>query len=143
MVGAAYLKALLSDNSCASLQSCGRAKRNTAKHRCIDNVHTCWHPGLMDEYYELSGITFVWNPDKAQSNRAKHRVTFEQAAEVFFDPFLRVVDASPERESRDAIIEMDERWTLLFVVHVEIEGEWFRIISARRATARERQIYES
>jgi hypothetical protein len=38
---------------------------------------------------------------------------------------------------------MDERWNLLFVIHVELEGERFRIISARRATTRERRIYES
>jgi hypothetical protein len=97
----------------------------------------------MDEHYDLNGITFVWNTAKAQSNRSKHRVSFEQAAEAFFDPFLRIVDASPEDEARDAIVGMDERWNLLVVVHVETEGERFRIISARRAVAHERQIYES
>ena len=96
----------------------------------------------MDEQYDLNGISFVWNTTKAQSNRSKHRVSFEQAAEAFFDPFLRVLDAGSE-ESRDAIIGMDERWNLLFVVHVELEGERFRLISARCATQHERQIYES
>jgi hypothetical protein len=97
----------------------------------------------MEERHELNGISFVWDTAKAQSNALKHRVSFEQAAEAFFDPFLRVVDASPEEEARDALIGMDERWNLLFVIHVELEGERFRIISARRATTRERRIYES
>lgn len=97
----------------------------------------------MDERYELNGISFVWAADKARSNLSKHRVSFEQAAEAFFDPFLRVVDASPEEEAREAVIGMDERWNLFFVVHVELEGERFRIISARRATSGERTIYES
>jgi len=96
----------------------------------------------MDERFDLNEITFVWNTTKAQSNRSKHRVSFEQAAEAFFDPFLRLLDAGPE-DAGDAIIGMDERWNLLFVVHVEIEGERFRIISARRASPHKRQTYES
>ena len=58
----------------------------------------------MDEWYELNGISFVWDQTKAQENLRKHGVAFQQAAEAFFDPFLRVVDASSEDESRDAII---------------------------------------
>ena len=64
----------------------------------------------MDERYELNGISFVWDAAKAQSNVSKHRVSFEQAAEAFCDPFLGVVDASPEEEAREAVIGMDERW---------------------------------
>ena len=97
----------------------------------------------MDERYELNGISFVWDASKALSNVSKHRVSFEQAAEAFFDPFLRIVDAGPEDEARDALIGLDERWNLLFVVHIEADGELFRIISARRATPHERRIYES
>jgi len=66
----------------------------------------------------------------------------KQAVEVFFDPFFRVKDASPETESRDAIIGMDAAWNLLFVVHIVIKDDSIRIISARRATRSERQFYE-
>jgi len=59
----------------------------------------------MNESYELNGITFIWDPKKAQINLENHGVTFEQAAETFFDPFLRIVDASPEEEVRDAALE--------------------------------------
>ena len=98
----------------------------------------------MDNVYELNGITFVWDPNKAQINLKSHEgVTFEQAAEAFFDPFLKIIDASPEEEVRDAIIGMDMRWNMLFVVHILIEDERIRIISARKVTRREKEIYEN
>ncbi len=97
----------------------------------------------MDESYELNGITFTWDPKKAQINANNHEVTFMQAAEVFFDPFLRIVDASPEEEIRDAVIGMDMHWNLLFVVHILVEDECVRIISARKATRSEKAIYEN
>jgi uncharacterized DUF497 family protein len=41
----------------------------------------------MDIHYELNGVRFVWNVDKAASNVRKHDgIRFEQAATVFFDP---------------------------------------------------------
>ena len=97
----------------------------------------------MDELYELNGIVFVWNTDKARANRSKHGVTFEQAAEAFFDPFLRVVDASDEEEARDAIIGMDARWNLLYVVHLVVNDDRVRIVSARQATPHDRRLYEN
>jgi uncharacterized protein len=97
----------------------------------------------MDVYFVLNGITFVWNDEKSQSNSSKHDgITFQQAAEAFFDPFLVVVDASRNDEARDAIIGMDQRWNLLYVVHIEREESIIRIISARKATRQERLNYE-
>ena len=97
----------------------------------------------MDEFFELNEISFVWNQTKAQENLRKHGVAFEQAAEAFFDPFLRVVDVRSGDEARDAIIGMDERWNLLFVVHIAFEDESVRLISARKATRNERCEYEN
>lgn len=98
----------------------------------------------MDENYELNGITFIWDPNKARININSHEgITFEQAVEAFFDPFLKIIDASPEDEVRDAVIGMDMRWNLLFVVHILIEDERIRIISARKATRSEKEIYET
>jgi hypothetical protein len=98
----------------------------------------------MDTQFVLNGIIFVWNKEKARSNSVKHDgVTFQQAAEAFFDPFLKLVDASRNDETRDAIIGMDKRWNILFVVHIAIEDDVIRIISARKATQKERQEYES
>lgn len=97
----------------------------------------------MDIFYTLNGITFVWNEEKAQINFVKHEgVTFQQAAEAFFDPFLVVVDASRNQEARDAVIGLDQKWSLLFVIYIEREDEMIRIISARKATRQEREFYE-
>lgn len=98
----------------------------------------------MDVYFVLNGVSFVWNDDKAQVNPQKHDgVTFQQAAQVFFDPLLVVVDASRNDEARDAVIGLDTRWNLLYVVYIERENNTIRIISARRATRQEREYYES
>ncbi|MDR0782136.1 MAG: BrnT family toxin [Pseudomonadales bacterium] len=97
----------------------------------------------MDIHYELNGITFVWDAKKAQTNLVRHSgVSFEQAAEVFFDPFLRLVDASRNDEARDAVVGYDTQSRLLFVVHLTFESEAIRIISARKATTEERDIYD-
>ena len=109
---------------------------------CIDNVNTLNYLKTMDEYFELDGVKFVWNLDKSLANIRKHGVTFEEGAQAFMDPFLCVVDASPEDEARDAVIGMDEMGKLLFVVHIAFEQESIRIISARRATRSERRYYE-
>jgi uncharacterized DUF497 family protein len=97
----------------------------------------------MDVHFVLNGVVFVWNQDKAEANAAKHHgVTFPQAAEAFFDPFLVVVDASRNQESREAVIGLDRRWNLLYVVYIERENDMIRMISARKATRQEREQYE-
>lgn len=97
----------------------------------------------MDAYFILNGITFVWHCEKARINPLTHDgVTFQQAAEAFFDPLLVVVDASRNDEARDAIIGLDRRWNLLYVVYIERENDMIRMISARKATRKERDYYE-
>jgi uncharacterized DUF497 family protein len=97
----------------------------------------------MNVYFVLNGITFVWDEGKARINPINHDgVTFQQAAESFFDPFLVVVDASRNEEARDAVIGLDSRWNLLYVVHIEREENVIRIISARKATRQERAEYQ-
>ena len=97
----------------------------------------------MNVYFVLNGSTFVWNDGKAQVNPTNHDgITFQQAAEVFFDPFLVVVEASRNEEARDAVIGLDARWNLLYVVHIEHEKNVILIISARKATRQERLQYE-
>ncbi len=98
----------------------------------------------MDVYFALNGITFVWNDEKARINPINHDgVTFQQATEAFFDPLLVVVDASRKDEVRDAVIGLDRRWNLLYAVYIECENDVIRIISARKATRKEREHYES
>ena len=98
----------------------------------------------MDVHFVLNGVTFVWNDEKARINPQKHGgVTFQQSTEAFFDPFLVVVDASRNDEARDAVIGLDRRWNLLYVVYIERENDSIRIISARKATRKEREYYEN
>lgn len=97
----------------------------------------------MDIHFEKNGVLFVWNDRKAASNPLKHDgVTFKQATEAFFDPFFKLVDARRNDEARDAVIGYDASGRLLFVVHVEIEDEAIRLISARKATITERNHYD-
>ncbi|MGF1524035.1 MAG: BrnT family toxin [Leptolyngbyaceae cyanobacterium] len=63
--------------------------------------------------------------------------------EIFFDPFLVVIDASRNAERRDAVIGLDMRWNLLYVVYIEREDNAIRIISARKANRKEREYYEA
>lgn len=58
-------------------------------------------------------------------------------------PLLVVVDASGDDEARDAVIALDRRWNLLFVAFVEREDDYIRIVSARKATRKEREYYEA
>ena len=90
----------------------------------------------------MGSLQFVWDEAKDDANIAKHGVRLEEACEVFFDPLLRFVDASIPEEARQAVIGMTSNRTLLFVVHVEIEDDAIRIISARPATSWERSDYE-
>jgi uncharacterized DUF497 family protein len=96
----------------------------------------------MDIYFLFHGQQFVWDSEKAAINLAKHGVRFETACEVFFDPFVRLEDATDSDEARDAAIGLSEDWALLFVVHLSRADEALRIISARPANAQERRLYE-
>ena len=96
----------------------------------------------MDIVYRLQGIEFEWDEEKAEANVRKHGVTFEEAAEIFFDPFYRTGNASVgEEENREFIIGYTFASRLLLAVYTE-RGERTRIISARPATLIERRIYE-
>jgi len=97
----------------------------------------------MDVEFIYRGTRFIANADKAKENPLKHDgVTFEMAAEAFYDPNLKFIDASRNGESRDAIIGFDKRLRLLFVVHVVVESKGIRIISARKATRSEVKQYD-
>lgn len=95
----------------------------------------------MNTSYRLQGVEFEWDDHKARSSVRKHGITFEEAAEVFFDPFYQTGDASTADEQRDFIIGYSFSQRILLVVYVE-RGERRRIISARRATRHERKLYE-
>lgn len=89
----------------------------------------------------------AWDAVKAQSNLAKHGVSFAQAATVLTDPLaLTVFDAAhSEIEERWFTLGMSSDGKLLAVAHTYQSTEpakvQVRIISAREATRREREQY--
>jgi uncharacterized protein len=89
---------------------------------------------------------FGWDSEKAEANLAKHGVSFPEAATVFADPFAVYFDhesaADESTEDRMVVIGTWLRERVLFVVHAE-RDERDRIVSARRATAGERDVYET
>jgi hypothetical protein len=88
-------------------------------------------------------VQFEWDSRKAAANLRKHGVTFVDATEVFIDPLARIFpdpDHS-ESEERELIAGHDKAGLLLIVSFVE-RGDNVRVISARRATAREIHAHE-
>jgi len=97
----------------------------------------------MDIHFERNGVSFIWNSKKATLNKNKHDgITFEHATQAFFAPFFKLVNASRNDEYRDAVIGYDRVGRSLFVVHIEIEGEYIRIISTKKAKTSERNDYD-
>jgi uncharacterized DUF497 family protein len=96
----------------------------------------------MVEKHRIGDTDFVWDVAKADSNRFRLGVRFEDAATVFMDPLLVLTDASRNDEARDAVIGFDQLARLLFVVHIEFEDASVRIISARPADAKEERLYD-
>ena len=88
-------------------------------------------------------LGFEWDDNKARSNQAKHGVSFKEAATVFGDSLsLTIPDsAHSQAEHRFVIIGQSHQRKLLVVVHTE-RGDNIRVISARRASRRERTAYE-
>lgn len=88
-------------------------------------------------------LEFEWNEKKALENRRKHGVSFVQAAQAFADP-LSLTIPDPEHsgtEERFVLLGQTARSHLVVVVHTERENS-IRIISARRANAKEQRDYE-
>jgi uncharacterized DUF497 family protein len=87
---------------------------------------------------------FDWDREKARVNLRKHGVSFEEAATVDADPYRRAwVDTSHERDDDRLGVIGYSRSGLLLVVITSERGPWPRIISARRATKRERREHEA
>ena len=84
---------------------------------------------------------FTWEANKAAANARKHGVTFAEAETVFDDPLAGITEdeAHPERL---ILLGQSNRRRLLLVVHVEIDQDTVRLISARLATRHERRRYE-
>jgi len=115
-------------------------------------------PNLTPESYALifygrcnemsdAGIEVTWDANKAQSNIAKHGVTFAQAATVLLDPLAITVfdEAHSQTEERWFTLGMSSEGKLLAVSHTyqiaEPGNTRVRIISAREAARSEANEY--
>jgi uncharacterized DUF497 family protein len=83
---------------------------------------------------------FEWDDEKASSNRRRHQVSFEEAAEAMRDP-LSVDFEDNEHPENTVTLAMSPRERILYVVTTE-RGDRVRLISARIATSHERRLYE-
>jgi uncharacterized DUF497 family protein len=93
----------------------------------------------------MSQLSFEWDPNKAETNRRKHGVSFEEAQSVFYDEFARLIPDpdSSFGEERFIIMGLSEQYNTLVVCHCyRGQDEQIRIISARKAEKRERKQYE-
>jgi hypothetical protein len=88
-------------------------------------------------------MNFEWDPVKARQNHRKHRVLFEEAATVFGDPSA-LTYPDPDHsttEQRFITVGRSSAGRVLMIAHTDRDGN-VRIISARKATQRERNHYE-
>ena len=89
------------------------------------------------------GYLFEWDTGKAAANVKKHGITFDEASTVFADS-LAILMLDPDHsvtEQRFLLLGMSNRHRLLVVAHAE-RPPYMRLISARRATPKERRTYE-
>lgn len=88
-------------------------------------------------------MEFEWDKNKATINLPKHGVPFDEAKTVFQDPFYIVFD-DPDHsfeEYRCVAIGQSVKDRVLFISYTE-RGNTVRLISARKATRSERELYE-
>jgi uncharacterized DUF497 family protein len=90
---------------------------------------------------------FTWDTQKAIINFEKHRVSFEEASTVFFDPNAFETDdlKHSDQEKRFMRLGISISKRVLLVIYTmrssKYEKEKIRIISARQASSKERAVY--
>lgn len=92
----------------------------------------------------MSVPTFDWDERKAAANLKKHGVSFEEAKSAFFDERAKLIDDPDhsEDEERLILLGLSSALRLLVVCHCyRGEDSVIRIISARKASARESKFY--
>ena len=93
----------------------------------------------------MQNIRFAWDEAKNRSNKRKYGVSFEEAKSVFYDEYAVEYD-DPDHsrdEARFLMLGVSDRLRVLMVCHCLREGgSVIRIISARKATKKEIEIYE-
>ena len=92
----------------------------------------------------MNEIIFEWDPVKAELNYTKHKVTFEEAKNVFYDENAILIadpDHSSMDEDRFIMLGLSSELHMLVVCHCYKESDRIRIISARKADTLEAAQY--
>ncbi len=90
-------------------------------------------------------MRFDWDPRKAAGNKDKHGVSFEEAITAFDDPYAlieRDEEHSTSKEIRESLIGEATPGVLVIIFTIRESGSVYRIISARKASKKEKNIYE-
>ena len=130
-----------------TVQCSGRASQRLChQHRpCAPLIAAldAFLPHSIRRIFRFMGLTFEWDEAKASENLRKHGVSFAEASTVFADPLSRTIPDPLHSDEEDRFVVLGESASghTLVVVHTHW-GENIRIISARRATPRERKDYE-
>ncbi len=93
-------------------------------------------------------MEFEWDEDKNQSNITKHGIDFQQAKRVFKDPNILTYEDTRfnYKEIREIsvgqlILMTQQKIIIVVIIHTDRDGK-VRLISARKASKRERKLYE-
>ena len=88
-------------------------------------------------------LLFEWDPEKAKDNFETHGISFDEASTAFGDTLSLVIydPLHSEEEDRFVLIGNSYRNRLLVIIHTERE-DYVRLISARKASKKERKQYE-
>ena len=92
----------------------------------------------------MSILRFEWDDRKAAANLRKHGVGFDEAKSVFVDENAKLIDDPDhsEVEDRFVILGLSSALRLLLVCHCyRSDGNVIRVISARKASAKESKSY--
>jgi hypothetical protein len=92
----------------------------------------------------MSALRFEWDDRKAAANAKKHGVTFDEAKSVFADERAKLIDDPDhsEGEERFVLLGFGSALRMLVVCHCyRSKGNVIRIISARKANAKESKSY--
>lgn len=88
-------------------------------------------------------MRFEWDPQKAEKNRRKHGLSFEEAILAFDDPCALIVSDVKMVKSEERFLLIGDMDRGAVVVVFTKRGEATRIISARPASRSERRMYET
>jgi len=92
----------------------------------------------------MKQLKFEWDPEKAEANRMKHKIAFEEAVSVFSDENALIIPDPDHSTDEERFVLLGMSWSLriLVVCHCfRKDDQVIRIFSARKATKAESKQY--